>query len=245
MIDMAVQMTYAVAEADLDAFFRFRDDGPAACRSALVTSLAQLRGSDDPVVTFAGLPRACVPGFADGCQVELSADGDLPFRATSPDEGSGPPAGSLVGPEQTFCIPVQAPSRTGYPSYAGMVTYWWTSRIPSEQDVAIADLMVRNVIALVDHERLMAAVGRAEDRAAGLALGAISGRTISLATGIVMRQHAINADEAEDLLRQLARTSGRGLHQVAASVVRSGALPEPVPGRARPAATVKRLHIAD
>ena len=56
------------AEADLEAFLRHRDDVPAACRAGLISSLSRLRGSDDPVVTFAGLPGACVPVFADGCQ---------------------------------------------------------------------------------------------------------------------------------------------------------------------------------
>jgi hypothetical protein len=37
-------------------------------------------------------------------------------------------------------------SRTGYPSYAGVVTYWWTGRAPSESDAAIADLMVKHLI---------------------------------------------------------------------------------------------------
>jgi AmiR/NasT family two-component response regulator len=70
----------------------------------------------------------------------------------------------------------------------------------------------------------MAAVARAEDRAASLALRAISGRTISLATGVVMHQNGLGADDAEDLIRQAAGMSGRCLHQVAAGVVRSGSL---------------------
>jgi ANTAR domain len=122
--------------------------------------------------------------------------------------------------------PFQVAARTGYPSYGGVVTHWWTSRAPSESDAAIADLMVKHLIALVDHERLMMAVARAEDRAASLALEAISGHTIGLATGVVMGQYGLAPEDAEDLLRRSARMSGRGLAQVAASVVRCGALPE-------------------
>jgi len=84
--------------------------------------------------------------------------------------------------------------------------------------------MVRHVVALVEHERLMAAVARAEDRAASLALEAISGHTISLATGIVMHQDGVEADDAEDLLWQSASSTGSSLHQVAATVVRRGSL---------------------
>jgi hypothetical protein len=217
----------AVAEADLGAFFRHRGDVPAACCAALIDSLSRLRGCDDPVVTFGGLPEACVPGFADGCQVEL-ADGAKPlFRVTypaGPADRPGPPAAHPAGPDQVLSTPFRVVSRTGYASYAGVVTHWWTGRAPSESDAVIADLMVKHLVALVDHERLMAVVAQAEDRAAALALEAISGRTINLATGIVMHQDRLAADAAEDLLRQSAGMTGRSLHQVAASVVRSGSL---------------------
>jgi len=210
----------AIAEANLGAFFRHRTDVPTACCAALISSLSELRGSDDPVVTFGGLPGACVPEFADGCQVELS-DGTEPlFRVTHPESATAHP----VGPDQMLSIPFRAMSRTGYPSYAGVVTHWWTARTPTEGDAVIADLMVKHLVAFVDHERLMAAVARAEDRAASLAMEAISGRTINLATGIVMHQDRLAADDAENLLRQSARMTGRDLYQVAASVVRSGSL---------------------
>jgi hypothetical protein len=213
----------AIAEANLLAFFWHRDDVPAACGAALIGSLSRLRRSDDPVVTFADLPGACVPGFADGCQVELTDGAEPLFPVTHPD-GPESVADHPLGPGQVLATPFRVVSRTSYPSYAGVVTHWWTGRTPSESDAVIADLMVKHLVALVDQERLMAAVARAEDRAASLALEAISGRTISLATGIVMHQDGLAADDANDLLRQSARMTGRSLHQVATSVVRSGSL---------------------
>ena len=216
--------TSTMAEADLDAFFRHRDDVPAACGTALISSLSRLRGSDDPVVTFADLPRACVPEFSDGCQVELSAGTEPLFRVAhpaTPAEGPERTAARPVGSDQMLLTPFRVLSRAGYPSYAGIVTYWWAGRMPSEGDAVIANLMVEHLIAVVDHERLMVAVARAEDRAASLALEAISGRNINLAIGIVMHQHGLSPDDAEDLLRQSARAAGKGLPQVAASVVRS------------------------
>ena len=225
-----------VAEADLDAFFRHRDDVPTAGCVALISSLGRLRGSDDPVVTFVGLPRVCVPEFADGCQVELSDGAEPLFRVTSAD-GLERTAARPVGPDQVLLTPFQVASRTGYPSYAGVVTQWWSGRTPSESDAVIADLMVKHLIALVDHERLMSAVARAENQGASLALEAISGRTINLAIGIVMQQNGLAPDDAEDLLRQSARTAGMDLAQMAASVVRSGALGDPAAphGRSGPA----------
>jgi hypothetical protein len=218
----------AIAEANLGAFFRHRADVPTACPAALIGSLSRLRGSDDPIVTFGGLPGACVPEFADGCQVELSDEAELLFRVShpaSPADAPGSVTAHPISPDQVLATPFRVVSRAGYPSYAGVVTHWWTGRTPCESDAVIADLMVRHLVALVDHERLMAAVARAEDRAASLALAAISGRTISLATGVVMHQDGLAADDAEDLLRQSAGMTGRSLQQVAASVVRSVSLP--------------------
>jgi hypothetical protein len=194
-------------------------------------------------VTFAGLPGACVPVFADGCQVELSDGAGPPFRVAHPAGSADRPGSAAAHPadaDRMLLTPFQVASRAAYPSYAGVVTHWWTGRAPSERDAALADLMVNHVIALVDHERLMAAVARAEDRAAGLALQAISGRTISLATGVVMRQYGLAPDDAEDLLRQSASTAGRSLAQVAASVVRSGALAGPPASPAAASASRRR-----
>jgi hypothetical protein len=216
-----------LTEADLGAFLRQRADVPVASGAALLGSLNRLRACGDPVVAFGSLARVCVPGFADGCGVELSDGAEPPFRVScpaGPADGTGPGAAHLVAPGQLLATPFRGASRAGYPAYAGVVTHWWTGRTPSQTDAVIADLTVRHVVALVDHERLMAAVAQAEDRAADLALAAISGHTINLATGIVMHQNGIPADEAEGLLRRSAGATGRSLHQVAASVVRSGAL---------------------
>jgi hypothetical protein len=233
-----------VTEADLDAFVRHRDDVPAACCPALISSLSRLRGSDDPTVTFAGLPRACVPEFADGCQVELSDGTGPPFRVTYLANSADDPARTVphrVGPDRMLLTPFRVASRTGYPSYAGVVTHWWTDRAPSGGDAAVADLMVRHLIGLVDHERLMAAVARAEDRAASLALEVISGRTINLAVGIVMHQNGLAPDAAEDLLRRSARMAAMPLPQLAASVVRSGALAGSAVPHSRPGPVVRDL----
>jgi hypothetical protein len=130
------------------------------------------------------------------------------------------------------------PSRSGYSSYAGVLTHWWTSHTPTEIDALVADLMAKHVIALVDRERLMAAIGRSDDRAAEMALEAISGRTINTAIGIVMHQRALSPEGAEDLLRRAGAATGSSLYEVATYVVRSGALadspPDPAPARKRP-----------
>jgi hypothetical protein len=220
----------AIAEANLGAFFRHRADVPVACRAPLIRSLSRLRGSDDPIVTFGQLPGACVTEFADACQVELCDGTEPPFRLVYPARSADAPdsiSALRVSADQMLATPFRVASGIGYASYAGVVTHWWAGRKPSECDAVIADLMVRHLVALVDHERLMASVARAEDRAASLALEAISGRTISLAIGIVMHQRGLAADDAESLLRRSAEMSGSSLHQVAAIVVRAGSLASP------------------
>jgi hypothetical protein len=214
--------------ADLGAFFRHREDVPTPSCNGLLGSLSRLRGSDDPAVMFAGLARACVPEFADRCQVEIGDGAEPVFRVVHPAgtaDGVKRTAGDPAGVDQMLLTPFRAVSRVGCPSYAGVVTHWWIRRVPSTSDAVVADLMVRHVMAMVDHERLMAALARAEDRAASLALEAISGRIINLATGIVMHQHGLAPEAAEALLRRSARLAGCGVAQVAANVVESGSLP--------------------
>jgi hypothetical protein len=223
---MADQMTAASGPAgtlggDLGAFFRHLADASAGYGSALLSALCRLRGSDDPIVTFGQLPRACVPHFADGCQIELSDGSGPSLRITSEADlnTAAPPA----SPDRVLVTPFRALSLASSPSYAGVVTYWWTSRTPDDRDAVASELIVARLTALVEHERLLAAVARAEDRAADLALQAITSRTINLAIGVVMHQKGVEADAAEQLLRETART-GVGLHDVAARVVRSGTL---------------------
>jgi hypothetical protein len=240
MADHVLRTSPSPAGADLDAFRRHRGDTPAASPSSLVSALANLPAGDDPAVAFARLAQACVPAFADGCSVEISDGDQPPFSAAFPAEEAEPPAagrsssaaGQLTGPGQILHAPFLVPSRSGYPSYAGVLTLWWTNRTPTETDAVIADLMARHVIALVDRERLMAAVCRSDDRAAEVALEAISGRTINMAIGIVMHQRALPPEEAEEVLRQAGAAAGRSLYEVAAYVVRSGALADRAPDTA-------------
>ncbi len=203
-------------------------------------------------MTFASLARACVPEFADGCDVELSAGTEPVFRITHPARPADGPAHGAAQPVvsgHTLMTPFRVVSHTGCPSYAGVVTHWWNGRAPSEGDAVIADLMVRHLSALVAQERLRGAVARAEDRAASLALESIAARTVNIATGVVMRQKRLTADAAERLLRQSARIGGTGLAQLASAVVRggalrdSGALPESAGSAARLGAAERDLAL--
>jgi hypothetical protein len=236
-------MIAADAEAGLDAFLRSGEVVPEVPRAGLIGAISGLRGSGDPMVTFAGLARACVPLFADGCEVALDDGTEPPFRVRhEADRGGAPKSASTSragpwapesSPGRLLLTPFRVTSWADWPSYAGVVTHWWDHRAPDDRDALIADLMVKHAIALVDRERVAAMVGKAEDRAARLALRAISGRAFNLATGIVMYQEGLTAEAAESRLRQAAGDTGAGLAEVAARVLRAGALsgPDARPGR--------------
>jgi hypothetical protein len=241
MADRATSRSRCLAGSDLDAFRRHRGETPAGLSSALVSALNSLPVSDDPAVAFARLAEACVAGFADGCDIEISNGEQPPFRAVFP-AASPSRAGQLPGSGQVLHTPFLVPSRSGYPSYAGVLTHWWTGRTPTETDAVVADLMAKHVIALVDRERLMTAIGRSDDRAAVMALEAISGRTINMAIGIVMHQRALSPEDAEGLLRRAGAATGSSLYEMATIVVRAGALADPVPD---PAPARKALRPRD
>jgi hypothetical protein len=195
----------------------------------LCRSLDRIRASDDPVVTFARVARACVPEFADGCRAELTDGTEPPFRVTHRAGSAERPEAAAADPvrsEHVLLAPVRVVSRPGYPSYAGIMTFWWDAGVPSPSSAMVAQLIVRHTVALIDGERLRAEVARADDRAASLALNALSSRVITLATGIVMHQRRLSEDEAERVLRQAARDSGRAAADVAADILGSGALAE-------------------
>jgi ANTAR domain len=224
----------SLAGSNLDAFRRHREEAPAVSPSALIAALNDARASDDPAITFASLARACVPEFADGCEIELSdgGAGDEPiFRAAFPPDSPGPGGLSAeiqdAGPDHIVHTRFRAPSRAGYLSYAGVLTHWWMSRPPTESDTVAADLMAKYAMALVDRERLMAALTRTDDQAAEVVLAAIAGRTINMAIGIVMRQHALSEGEAEKLLREAGSSTGSSLYETATHVVLAGAFGNP------------------
>ena len=224
----------SLAGSNLDAFRRHREETPGVSSSPLVAALNDVRASDDPAITFASLARACVPEFADGCEIELSDGGtgaEPIFRVAFPPDSLGPGGPSAetrnAGTDHIMHTRFRAPSRASYLSYAGVLTHWWVSRPPTESDTVAADLMAKHAMALVDRERLMAALARADDQAAEVVLAAIAGRTINMAIGIVMRQHALSEGEAEKLLKEAGSSTGSSLYDTATHVVLAGAFGNP------------------
>jgi AmiR/NasT family two-component response regulator len=70
------------------------------------------------------------------------------------------------------------------------------------------------------------ALDRARETIANLESALRSCRLIGMAVGIVMERCKIGEDEAFDLLIDLSQTDDRPLPDIAAQLVRSGAIPE-------------------
>lgn len=206
---------------DLDAFRRYRENAPAGPALPLREALSRLGPSEEPAVVFARVVDVVVPDLADGCDVELLEEGEALLRASAgcahPTEG-----GELDGMVR---LPVQGLGRGSHPSYAGVLTLWWTARVPSPAEIMTADLLVRHVTGLVDLERLKSAVGESDSRAAGSAVEAIATRPINMAVGVVMHQLDCDQDEAEEHLRDFAAEHDVGLSEAAAHVARHRHLP--------------------
>lgn len=207
--------------ADLDAFRRHRAQVQGEAERPISEALSRLPLSDQAALVFARLADVVVPGLADGCDVELVEDGDAPLRASAgASRASG--ARELDG---MLRLSVHGPGHGPHPSYAGLVTLWWTARAPSSAEMMTADLLVRHVVSLVAVERLKSVVGRSDSRAAVSVVDAIATRTMNKAVGVVMHQFRCEDDDAEGRLREFAAAHDLPMHEAAAHVVRHGELP--------------------
>jgi hypothetical protein len=187
--------------------------------------------SDEPVVVLSSLARFSSPFFSDACTLEISAADDALFQVSFPladekprSEPAATQAGTgdraIVGAAVTTAF--QAPPTYGYPSFAGLVVHSWTERIPTNDDMIIARLLVDHGVSIVQHERLAQSAARAEDRSAKLAMDLIASRTEGEAVGILRVRQQVAREEAINLLRRMSRTSHRTLYEVAAEMVRAG-----------------------
>jgi AmiR/NasT family two-component response regulator len=70
------------------------------------------------------------------------------------------------------------------------------------------------------------AVDAAESTVGQLRQALRSNRTTGTAVGIVMTRYELDAERAFQVLKRTSQQSNRKLHEIAAEVVRTGALPE-------------------
>jgi GAF domain-containing protein len=138
--------------------------------------LGDLLASDEPAVVLSSLARASNPAFSDSCAVELSEGTDVLFQVSFPlpDDPVIPAAGNRGKPWKSITTPFQAPSGYGFPSFAGVVIHSWTGHHPTDDDAIIARLLVDQALAVLQRERMVQALARADDRAAKLAIELIT-----------------------------------------------------------------------
>jgi ANTAR domain len=204
-------------------------------RSVLAIEEA-LRGivrSDEPAVVLSSLARCSSPAFSDGCAIELSEGTLALFQVSFPLPGEArlcaghADAGAAHAGQTTVVTPFRRPPRHGYPAFAGVAVHAWTGREPGRDGAIIARLLVEHALSIVEQERLARSAARADERAADLAIGLISSRTVGEAIGLLMAGGKATREDAAGVLRQMSRASRRELHEVAADVVRRQAVSDP------------------
>ena len=158
-------------------------------------SVSALTPSSDAIVVLSSLARASVPAFSDACTVELSEGTEPMFRVSYPlteDEDPAQTALPIVAAELgdlqgVVATPFEVPSSHGSPSCAGFLVHRWFGRSNTVADAMVARLLVDQAILTVHLARVSCALEEVEERAAGLAIEAISARTIGEATGRLLR----------------------------------------------------------
>jgi hypothetical protein len=155
------------------------------CAVAIARSVRHIEGvmsgimcSDEPAVVLSSLARASNPAFSDACAIELSEGTEALFAISFPlPEEAGIPAARQAGnPWKSVSTSFQAPSEHGFASFAGVVTHSWATRDPTQDDAIIARLLVSHALAILERERVVQALARADDRAAKLAIELIASR---------------------------------------------------------------------
>lgn len=216
--------------AGIDAFRRPQQPLP---RSEVSRALDELVESVDPAVVLAGLVRLSVSiGFADGCELELT-DGPRPLFRTS-SHGGGEPSDLR---ERAVATPLHGPGRGRFEAFSGVLVHWWRGRAPGDDDRLVAELLVRHAVSVVDRQRLLDVLAEREEQGSRLTMQAITGRWLNVATGLVMDQLGVDADDAEEIVRDTARERGVDVWDLALEVVRSrGLVDRTGPPGASPAA---------
>jgi hypothetical protein len=193
-------------------------------------ALHRIVRSDEPAVVLSSLARCSSPSFSDGCAIELSEGTEAIFQVSFPlpDEthvcARETGAGNELVSGRTIVTAFRRPTRQGYAAFAGMAVHAWKEREPSHDDAIIARLLVEHALSIVEQERLTRSAARSDERAADLAIGLITSRTVGEAIGLLMASGQATRGDAVALLRRISRASRRELHEVAADLVRSGGL---------------------
>jgi hypothetical protein len=200
----------------------------------ITDALRDIVASEEPTVVLSSLARSSTPSFSDACTIELSEGTEAVFRVCfpMPDEaelpGDAGPGRAAAGPPpadmRSIITTFEAGSSHGHPAFAGIVVHFWAERDPAEDDAIMARLLVDRALAIVQNERLVKAAASADSRAAKLAIDLVTTRIEGEATGILMVKHQVTRARAASLLRQASQERQRGLHEIAAGVVRTGEL---------------------
>jgi hypothetical protein len=219
-------------------------NAPAA-RIDVATVVARLRHIDasaEPALVFSQLAEIWVPGVCDEVVIDLveneqvyrirrpagSSDLPRPVRipaAPVPGAGDGP----VLGRDMVLSAIESPQSVSVGPPFSGTVLCRWRDGYPPvAADASLIGLMIDHAVGLIHRERLTAGPLDRNGHAERLRNEVVSDQRISSAVGVVMALHHVDKSAAMELLVRISGRTGRGLADLAESVVASGTLP-PLP----------------
>jgi len=207
--------------------------------------LDDLVASAEPAVVFTSVAQLSVAALSDTCLVAIEQDDDLAYliarpRSTTPDRALSPRV--LLPASASSCqllarhavsTPIAAPAYDGEMGYRGVLIQRWTSHEPTLCDAALARMAVAQAVAVVQRERIVAALEESQHTVQNLQRALATCREIGVAVGILMSSQRITHSQAFELLSSASRSQNRKVRDIAAEVVLTGALelPPPAPGR--------------
>ncbi|MCW2527742.1 MAG: hypothetical protein JWM76_2602 [Pseudonocardiales bacterium] len=237
----------AAAEADHDVFGA--DSNAIRALSQLETITASITPSPQPAEVFDSLAAACVSAYAGECIVELVEGSGEPYRLSWPksvlrivsdvsaEESSttAPAAPSAIIREllyggrptvidgDTMAATVVGTGPTGG-EYLGAVVCTRASGFTAT-DAEILRTAVQHCVAIIRQERHHAATAEIlQAKIANLEVALASNRDIGVAMGVLMVSQDCTSEEAFSTLRQASQDTNRKLRDIAANVVRTGAM---------------------
>jgi ANTAR domain-containing protein len=211
-------------DADIAALRLAYETPPWRDPTAVLNAVRELAPSVHAVEVFASLGALCVPAFSDACSVTVHEGEDttstgLGTSTVRPIALSGR---SAVAPD-LLVLAIEGEQWRDWPPYTGQIAWQWCDRDrPTRSDKVTAQLLIDRAKALIDTQRLEAALAAEQVRADNLEKALQTSREIGQAIGILMWSRKVTAEQGFDLLRTASQHTHHKLRDVATEVCLTG-----------------------
>jgi hypothetical protein len=211
-------VTAAIGQPDNAPLWR----DPTAVLNAVRELVPSVRAPD----VFASLGTLCVPAFSDACSVTVH-EGEVTTSTglSSSTERPMAPSGRSPAAPDLLVVAIHGDAWREWPPFTGEIAWRWCDRDrPTRSDKVIAHLLIDQAKALIDAQRLAAALAGERVRASNLEQALQTSRQIGQAIGILMWSRKITAQQGFELLRAASQHTHRKLRDVATEVCDTGTL---------------------